>query len=73
MNTSQIDTNLSQMNLLGTKRRRMHTSELAHKLSCVDDFIKFFKDCCKYEDNRFHFPVSATVRAAEENTNEGFP
>ena len=47
MNTSQIDTNLSKMDLLGTKRRRMHTSELAGKLSCVDDFIKYFKDCCK--------------------------
>jgi len=47
MNISQIETNQSANNLLGTKRRRMHTSELAGKLSSVDDFIKYFKDCCK--------------------------
>ena len=47
MNFSQIESNQSENNLLGTKRRRMHTSELSGKLSCVDDFIKYFKDCCK--------------------------
>ena len=47
MNISLIETNQSATNLLGTKRRRMHTSELAGKLSCVDDFIKYFKNCRK--------------------------
>ena len=51
----------------------MHTSELSHKLSSVDDFIRYFRDCVSAIAVCLISMLVETLRAAAHDANQRSP
>ena len=55
----------------GSKKRAVMTSELADKLSSKHDYIKYFKEACKFYPTFNPELCSVAVRASQHHAEQG--
>ena len=56
-----MDQQQQQPQLFGNKKRHHMPHELFGRFSCKSDFIRYFRDNCKFKTNTLTLMYSATV------------